>query len=170
VWQEEEDEGEGQVRRLLALSAAILLLGLVGVAAAAEVSRDEYVERVEPICQVNTEANERILAGVRAEVNRGHLKAASQRFAKAAQALKQARAELVAVPQPSADKATLAKWLGGVKSEVQLLETVSRKLASGEKIAAQKLVVKLNYNAAHTNAAVVGFEFRYCRFEPAKFI
>lgn len=54
---------------------------------AVETSRDEYVEAVEPICRANTEANEKILAGVRSKVRSGTLNAAARQFASAARAL-----------------------------------------------------------------------------------
>jgi hypothetical protein len=54
---------------------------------AAEFTRTEYREAAEPICKVDTEANERILAGVRAEVRQGKLGPAAAKFARAASAL-----------------------------------------------------------------------------------
>ena len=44
--------------------AAAAFLALAQMAFAAEISRDQYKTSVEPICQANTKANERILKGV----------------------------------------------------------------------------------------------------------
>jgi hypothetical protein len=157
------------VRRTGLLLGALLVLAVAAQAAAAEISRDEYVERVEPICKVNSEANERILSGVRKRVQEGKLGVAAGQFMKAAQALKKTRTQILAVPKPAADAAKLTKWLGYVKTEVSILEGISRKLKAGDKVGAQKESVALIDNANRTNAEVISFEFQYCWFEPSKY-
>lgn len=156
-------------RSALILVALLATVVVAQAAVAAEISRDEYRERVEPICKVNTEANERILAGVRKRVKAGELGKAASQFTRAAKALKKTRTQLLAVPMPSADQAKLTKWLGGVKTEVELLEGIGRALAKGDKHTAQKLVVQLTSNANRTNAGVISFEFTYCFFQPSKY-
>lgn len=160
--------------RLLRSTIVVLLsvLALVGTATfanAAEVSREEFREAAEPICKVDTQANERILAGVRAEVRQGRLGPPAAKFAKAAKALKTALAQLEALPRPTADEARLAKWFGTVKTEAGYFEAVSRKLAAGQKSAAEKLVSKLTVTAGKANNQVLPFEFTYCRLEPSRF-
>ncbi|HEX7280142.1 MAG TPA: hypothetical protein VF255_11040 [Solirubrobacterales bacterium] len=157
-------------KKLIVLLVAVaVLLGAIP-SSAAEATRESYVAAVEPICKANTEANEKILKGVRAKVKEGKLDAASKQFFAAARALKRTRAELLAVPKPPADTARLTKWLGYVKTEVQLFEAVGRKLANGEPTSAQRMVVRLVSNARQANNQVLDFEFRYCRFQPSKFI
>lgn len=149
--------------------AAAVLLGVVP-ATAAEATRESYKEAVEPICKANTEANEKILKGVRAKVKAGKLDAAARQFAAAGRALKRTRTQLLQVPKPEADATRLTKWLGYVKKEVELFEAISRKLANDEATRAQKMVVRLISNARQANNLVLDFEFRYCRFQPSKFI
>lgn len=151
---------------------AAILLVTFGVlpALAAEVTPDSYREEVEPICKRNTEANEEILKGVRANVKAGKLKKASRQLFAAAKALKRTREQLLKVPKPTADAARLTKWLKGVKVEVELLEATGRKLAKGDKRGAQRMVIRLDSNAKQTNNLVLDYEFRYCRFQPAKFL
>lgn len=149
------------------LGAAVMLL--TSLALASEVTRDSYREAVEPICKANTQANERILGGVRGEVRHGEFKTAAAKFAKSAAALKKALAQLRAVPQPSADKAKLAKWLARIKEEVGFFEAVASELRAGNKSAAEEKVVRLTNNANLANNLVIGFEFEYCRFEPSRF-
>lgn len=154
------------------LSFAVVLVLLLGAlpAFAAEATQESYKEAVEPICQKNTEANEKILKGVRAKVKAGKLDAAARQFKAAARALKGTRAQLLQVPKPPADAARLTKWLGYVKTEVQLFEAVGRKLANDEANSAQKMVVRLISNARQANNQVLSYQFRYCKFEPSKFI
>ena len=154
------------------LSFAIGLVVLIGAlpAFAADATRETYKEAVEPICKANTEANEKILKGVRAKVNSGKLDAAAKQFRSAARALKRARTQLLQVPQPPADTAQLTKWLGYVKTEIELFEAAARKLANGEQNSAVRMVVRLRNTANQANNQVADFGFRYCKFQPSKFI
>jgi hypothetical protein len=150
----------------LALAALALLTSL---ASASEVTRYSYREAVEPICQANTNANERILAGVRSEVKSGKLAPAAAQFTRSGKALKKTRTQLAAVPQPPADQVTLTKWLGVVGVEATLFERIAAQLRAGQKSAAERTVAKLNTNANQANNLVIPFEFHYCRFEPSRF-
>lgn len=154
-------------------TAALCVLALLVAAAvpalAAEVTRESYREAVEPICKANTEANERILAGVAKEVRAGKLKPAAARFAQAARALKKTLGELKAVPPPPADRARLGRWLDKVSVEADLFEAIAAKLRAGEKDQAQRMVVKLTSNGNRANNLVIPLEFEYCRFEPTRF-
>lgn len=155
---------------LAALGIGILVaLVVAGFASADEVSRDSYREAAEPICKVNTEANERIFAGVRGEVKHGKLKAAAQQFEKAAKALQGALGELRPLPRPSADVERLAKWFREIEKEVSLFKATAAKLRAGQKRGAERMVVRLTHQAEIANAVVVPFEFHYCHLEPSRF-
>lgn len=157
-------------KKLIVLLAAVAaLLGAVP-SYADEAERQTYKAEVEPICKANTEANEKILKGVRAKVKAGKLGAAAKQVFRAAKALKRTRGQLLQVPKPAEDAARLTKWLGYVKTEAELFESLGRKLAKGEKTAAQKMVLRLKSTANKANNTVLDFEFRYCRFQPSKFL
>lgn len=153
------------------LSLAVLIVVLLGAlpAFAAEPTQETYKAAVEPICKGNKPAEEK-LKGARAKVKNGQLDAASKLFFGAAKALKRTRTQLLQVPKPPADATRLTKWLGYVKTEVELFEAVGRKLAKDQATAAQKMVVRLINNAKLANNQVLDYEFRYCRFEPEKFV
>src|SRR4051794_28532196 len=112
------------------LSAFVLAFSMLAVpfAQAVEVTRESYAEAVEPICKTNTEANEKILKGVRGKFKSGQLAAAATQFSKASKALKKTTKQLKAVPQPSADTAKLAKWLKYVEEEANLFQQTANKL------------------------------------------
>lgn len=160
--------GKHLVRRTLGLAAA-LVVAYASLALAAELTRSEYKEQVEPICQANTKANERILSGVRAEVKQGKLRLAATKFQKAATALKKTHRELAAVPQPTADEARLGKWLGYVETEAGLFNSAAKALKAGNKNKAESYVVKLTHNATLANSTVLSFGFHYCKLQPSKF-
>jgi hypothetical protein len=157
-------------KKLILLVAGLALLLGAAPSFALEGEALTYREEVEPICKRNTEANEAILKGVRKEVKHGELKKASRQLYAAAKALKHTREQLLKVPKPAEDAARLTKWLKGVKVEVELLEATGKKLAHGEKNAASRMVVRLETNARKTNNLVIDYEFRYCRFQPSKFL
>ena len=158
----------GRASSALAAAVGLLFYG-AGLATAEEVTRDSYREAVEPICRANTEANERILAGARAEVRAGKLAPAARKFKRASRALHRTLGELKTVPRPPADSARLSRWFGLIEGEERLLAKTGAYLAAGRKGAALGMVVRLEGTASRANNAVAAFEFRYCHFEPSRF-
>jgi hypothetical protein len=161
------------IRVLLPPAAALLILASLLLfasrpAGAEELTRESYKAAVEPICQSNIKANERILAGVRKEVQQGKLKTAAAKFSKASKEQSKTLKQLEALPQPAADEARLAKWLGYLKIEAELFEQAGRKLKAGDKPGAEHIFAKLTPNANKANNQVLPFDFRYCRLEPQK--
>lgn len=155
----------------LAMAMAMALLVTVPVALAAEEpTRDEYVERVEPICKANTEANSRILKGVKGQVQKDKLVPAGKRFIRASSALGKAVAQIDAVPRPVADNAKLTKWIGYLRKEKTFLQQIGGALKSGDKYRAQKLAVELNKNNNKANNTVISFGFDECRIDSSRFI
>lgn len=157
---------------LLALAVVVALLAAVPVALAAEgeISREEYVERVEPICKSNTEANSRILKGVKDQVKQDKLVPAGKRFIRASSALGKAVVKIDAVPKPSADAVKLTKWVGYLKNEQSYLQQIGQALKGNKKGRAQKLAVKLNDNNTDANNIVISFGFDECKIDSSRFI
>jgi hypothetical protein len=154
----------------LALAAALLVTVPVALAAEGELTRPEYVERVEPICKSNTEANSRILKGVKDQVKQEKLVPAGKRFIRAASALGTAVGKIAAVPQPAADAAKLTKWIGYLKKEQTFLQKIGKALKTKDKFHAQKLAVELNKNNNKANNTVISFGFDECRIDSSRFI
>ena len=148
-------------------TTVVLLLALP--AAGAEPTRETYVAQVEPICKANTEANSRILAGVRSKVKEDKLKPAAAQFSKAAEALQKTLRQLRGVPQPPADTARLGRWFSLISEEVELLRTTATKLRKGDKFGAQKMAVRLTQTVNRANNEVLPFGFRYCAADPSRF-
>ncbi len=159
---------------ILGLAMAVALLVAVPVALAAEgetaITRPEYVAKVEPICKANTEANSRILTGVKDQVKQGKLVPAGKRFIRASGALGKSVTQIGKVPQPEADAEKLTKWVGYLKSEKSFLQLIGKALKAGDKYKAQKLAVKLNDNNNKANNTVISFGFKECRIDSSRFI
>lgn len=153
-----------------ALGTMLLLLAAsMASAATLDEERQTYKDQVEPICKQNREANERVLKGVEQNIRKGRLKLAGTQFAKGAAALKKARTQLAAVPKPAADSSRLTKWLGLIKTEVELFEKVSKKLKAGDKRGAQRMALQLTTTVKKANNTVLPYEFKYCRVEESQF-
>jgi hypothetical protein len=158
------------VVKLVAAAFAVMLV--FASVAAAEITKDEYKAKVEPICKTNKTASDKYLKDVRSLVKKDKLKKAGENFGKAAAALEKTQKQLAAVEQPPADAAKLTKWLKGIKEEVALMKTISTNLKKNTKAGKTKatsLVVKLEKNATTTNNQVISFAFNYCRIDPSKY-
>ncbi len=152
-----------------AAAVAAALAAAVPLAGAAELSREEYVARVEPVCKTNVQANKRIFKGAKGEVKAGELKQASKHFFRAATAFAKTIRQIEAVPRPAADEARLGKWLGYLRGEKNLIQKVGRALAANDKHKAESYSVDLNHNSNLANNTVLGFGFDYCRIESSRF-
>jgi hypothetical protein len=165
-------------RHRLARSARALALTLAATAifAAAAMAttsptqtRATYTEAVEPICKTDSQANERLLHGVRKQIKAGGLKPASGRFARAAAAFEKGTKQIAAVPQPVADAGRLNEWVGLLRNETKILRNISKALAAGKKGAATHESAVLSQNGTKANATVLPFEFHYCKIEQSRF-
>jgi hypothetical protein len=157
---------------LLCLALAVTLLVSVPVALAlgTDPTREEYVAAAEPICKSNSEANSRILKGVKEQVKQGKLGPAGRRFVRASSALGKTVGQLAKLPQPTEDATKLTKWIGYLKQEKTYLQQIGQALKAADKFHAQKLAVQLNRNNNKANNTVISFNFHECRIESSRFL
>jgi hypothetical protein len=152
------------------LALALTLLVTAPLALAATPEQVEYAEGVEPICKANSEANSRILKGVKTQVQKDELVPAGKRFIRAAGALGKAVTQIDGVPRPVEYDAKLTKWIGYLKNEKTFLQKIGKALKSKDKYEAQKLAVDLNKNNNKANNTVISFPFKECRIDSSRFI
>ena len=158
------------VNTAIAVLVAFLLVAPASRAEPVEPTRVEYVEEVEPICKFETLAHRTVLHGVEKMVNHGKLKQAAPHLLRASSALKKVVKKVAVVPRPPADVARLTRWLEFAKRGGKLLQKLGFTLQQGNRSKAQKLAQKLLTETKRANAVVVGFNFNYCRMNPARFI
>jgi len=151
-------------------AALVALAACASMALAEELTREQYVERVEPICKKNSDANSRILKGVKGQVQRGDLVPAGKRFIRASTALGKSVAQIAAVPKPPEDAVKLNKWIGYLKKEKVYLQKIGKYLKAEDKYRAQKQAVELNRNNNKANNTVISFGFHECRIDSSKFL
>jgi hypothetical protein len=151
------------------IGVAALGVAATSAVAAEGPTRDEYAAQVDPICEQNTLANERILKGVRPKVNDGRLKEAGGQFIRASEKFGATVNEIAKVPRPPADDARLVKWFGVLKTVTKNLRMVGKALKEEDRIKAihERIRVERSSNAANNVSFVFGF--RYCRITPSRF-
>ncbi len=139
-------------------------------ALSATVTRAEYVQRVEPICEAATRANSGSLRGVEGMVRKGELRRAAPQVMGAATALGSTVERLAAVPQPAADAARLNRWLGYGRAGEELLRRIGHSLERDNRGQVQGMADLALKEAKRANASVVGFGFVYCRLKVTRFV
>jgi hypothetical protein len=160
------------MRRTWTTALIVLAVTLIAAAAAwAEEgpTREEYVSKVDPICQKNTDSNKKILNGASQKVNAGKLKQAGAQFTRASSAFGRSIKEIVAVPRPAADSTRLEKWFTFLKKVQLNLGKVGKALKEGDKVKAvhEKIRAERSSNAANNVSFVFGF--KYCHLAASQF-
>jgi hypothetical protein len=146
-----------------AVIAAALLAG-APLAHGEEQTRESYKAWVEPICQVNREANERIMAGARDRVNKGKLELAGKQFIRVSDSVGGLIKGLAAVPPPPADGHRVDRWLDSIRLLKQRLRNVGKYYKAGEKIKATHESILAERSGISANNISIVFHFHDCRF------
>ena len=144
---------------------AIAMLAIAPLAAGEEQTRDTYKAQVEPICQANQSANEKIMAGARERVNKGKLALAGKQFIRVSGSVGGLIRQLTAVPAPSADERRVEHWLGSIQLLQQRLREVGKYYKAGEKIKAAHESILVERAGLSANNTSIVFHFSYCRFK-----
>ncbi len=158
------------MKRALGIAGLLLACALAApiAAPALEAPRAEYRDQVEPICQAEGEAKERIIGGVRAIPPGGAdtaVKERGRRQLRASKALGHALAKLRGVPRPEIDAHRLDRWLDQISDQAGRLRKAGKAAIAGERARAQKLVVQFTNGSRKANNLVVSYEFRHCLIE-----
>jgi hypothetical protein len=153
------------------LAVAAVSTGMLTASAHAEaaVTRGDYVVRLEAICKPRAEATARTMSGVRGDVEKHRLGVAAGKFEKASRIFGATVAAISAVPRPSADTSTLAKWFGDLKRQGRYLPKIAGRLRAGDAIKAQHLTAAFIHIGNEANRLTLAFGFNYCRFKFSRF-
>jgi hypothetical protein len=155
--------------RLAFLLAVCALTCVVTSAAAQELTRTEYVARLEQICKPGSEATERAVRGVRADVRAERLAVAGGKFARAQRIFAATVRSISAVPRPAADRATLSRWFAALGKEQLYLGQMVKTLRADDVAGFQRVSARFIQEGNRANNAVVSFGFNYCSFKPTRF-
>ncbi len=143
---------------------AIAMLAIAPLAAGEEQTRDSYTAQVEPICQANRSANEKIMAGAKQRIDKGKLVPVGKQFIRLSGSVGSMIKQLTTVPAPTADARRIEHWLGSIQLLEQRLRAVGKYYKAGEKIkAAHESILAERAGISANNTSIV-FHFHYCRF------
>lgn len=151
--------------------ALLLLASLVGgTAAAAEVpTRDEYVNQLETVCKPDAETTQRVMKGIRDDLNAERLGVAATKFAQAAKIFGGTVREMSVVSRPPADATKLGKWFVYLDKQEAYLKQITARLGVGQAIKAQRLTARFIHNGNLANNVVLAFGFDYCGFKFSRY-
>jgi hypothetical protein len=147
---------------------ATLAFAAIGHAAEGP-TQAEYTAQVEPICEQNTLANRKILAGARYKANHGNRPAAGRQFIRAANAFGKTTKAIKAVPRPVEYEARLMRWIERLDVVRDNLQKMGKALKADNLRGAILGEVKLRSSALAANNVVYDFDFRYCRLTASRF-
>jgi len=139
------------------------------LSSAAEVTRTEYVTRLEQICKPRSEATQRAVRGTPADVRRERFRQAAGKVSKAGRIFDGSVAAISAVARPADDRATLARWFVALKRESAALQRTAAALRAEDLARFQRVWADFIHQGNKANNIVVSFGFNYCSFKPARF-
>ena len=135
-------------------------------------TREEYVAKVDPICQANTEANKRILEAATKGTSPepAKLSRAGAQFIHASAVFGKTVEEVVAVPRPPDRRPAAAKVVRLPEIVQTNLRKLGKALKEGNKVRAahEQIRVERSSNAANNVSFV--FEFHYCQLNRSRFL
>jgi hypothetical protein len=152
-----------------ALACLVLALSVAAGAAAAELSRSEYVTQLEKICKPRSLATTRAVRGTRADVQAERFGAAAAKFAKARRIFAGTVSAIGKVPQPSADRATLSRWFTALDRETTYLDRSIAALRAENLPRFQRESAQFFRQGSKSNNIVISFEFDYCAFKSSRY-
>jgi hypothetical protein len=145
--------------------AAIVLIAVAPAAAAAELSREQYVQRAEAICksQFVTVTHEVKRGSKELHEDRQH--SSGRRLLRASGLLERLGKQITAIPKPADDAKTLTEWLQQLDAQNRTLRKAGKALLAGKSPRAQGFVARFTHNVNVARGIVLGFGFNYCLFK-----
>jgi hypothetical protein len=154
---------------LLPLALALAVSPALGAEVGEAPTRPEYVDRLERICKPNSEATQRAVRGMRADVRAERLRVAAGKFAKAQRIFARTVSSISTVPRPAADRDTLARWFDALAREQVYLGRIVSSLRAEDVARFQRVSADFIHQGNKANIVVVSFGFNYCAFKPSRF-
>jgi hypothetical protein len=143
---------------------AIAMLAIAPRAHGEEQTRESYKAQIEPICEANRGANERIMAGARRRVNKKEFERAGKQFIRVSESFGELIEQLVTVPPPVGDEHRVDRWFEQMHLLKKRLRNVGKYYKEGEDIkAAHESILAERSGIAANNISIV-FKVRSCRF------
>jgi hypothetical protein len=160
------------MRRLAVLAIAAVAAAApaaFGAEAAEAPTRPEYVDRLERICKPGSEATQRAVRGMRADVRAERLRVAAAKFARAKRIFARTVSSIAPVRRPTEDRDTLARWFEALAKEQVYLGGIVSSLRAEDIARFQRVSADFIHQGNKANNIVVSFGLNYCAFKPSRF-
>lgn len=145
-------------------AVAVALFASAPPASGEEQTRDSYKAQVEPICEANRAANERIMDGARERINKGKLEPAGEQFIRVSASFGGLIKQLAPIPPPPADAHRIDRWFAQMRLLKQRVRNVGKYYKAGEKIKATHESILAERSGLSANNISIVFHFQDCRF------
>jgi hypothetical protein len=142
----------------------VALLAIAPLAPGAEQTRETYKAQIEPICEVNRAANERIMDGARKRINRDELEPVGKQFIQVSSSFGGLIKRLAVIPPPPADKHRVDRWFEQMRLLKTRLRNVGKYYKEGLEIKAAHESILAERSGISANNISIVFKVRYCRF------
>lgn len=154
------------MKRPLGTFAAIVLVLLAAapLAPGEEQTRETYKAQIEPVCEANRSANERIMDGARKRINRDELEPAGKQFIQVSGSFGGLIKRLQAIAPPPADTRRVNRWFEQMRLLKTRLRNVGKYYKEGKKIKATHESILAERSGISANNISIVFKVRYCRF------
>lgn len=149
--------------------AMIMVSACCGVAGAEELTRSEYVEKLESLCKPATLKIERRVDGVREDVHRGRLKVAGRKFRVAAKIFGGAVRRVTPVSRPKEDRRKLATWFRYLHQQEDYMLKIADAFSHERGTKGQRYVARFVHSGNLANNTVFGWGFNYCSFKFSRY-
>lgn len=143
---------------------AVVLLAIAPPAHSAEQTRETYKAQIEPICEANRSANERIMAGARKRINRDELEPAGKQFIQVSASFGGLIKRLLTISPPAADEHRVDRWFEQMRLLKTRLRNVGKYYREGKEIKAAHESILAERSGISANNISIVFKVRYCRF------
>jgi hypothetical protein len=151
-------------------AVAAVLVAAAAATAEEILTRDEYVDRLEPMCKPRAEATRRAMKGVRKDVrDPKRLPVAADKFGKGAEIFGGTIEKIGRVPRPAADAAKLKEWFVYLNRQEDYLLEITDELRRGHTIKAQRLTSRFIHNGNLANNVTLAFGFDFCSFKFSRY-
>jgi hypothetical protein len=142
---------------------------ICGAAGAGELTRDEYVAKLESLCKPRVQEIERRVDGVRSDVHSGKLKIAGKKFGIAAKIFGRSVRENTPVPRPKEYRSQLKTWFRYLHQQEDYMLKISDAFGHEEGVKGQRDVSRFVHSGNLSNNTVFGWGFNYCSFKFSRY-
>lgn len=148
----------------LAIATALLAIAPLAQGEEQAQTRETYKTQIEPICQANRKANERIMDGAQRRINRKEFVPVSKQFIRVSESFGSLIPKLAAVPPPAGDERRVERWFEQMRLVKTRLRQTGRYYKEGEDIKAAHESILAERSGISANNISIVFKVRHCRF------